>query len=115
MFRSERRIYKIYIKKFENNVNESVFADEEGMKSKILNGPDGEVYKKRGGIKEEGEGGAIGGATSCDSVGGETSRSDVGYDVPFGQVQRRVIGGRPKEKKNDNGVKSDNNLCRMAQ
>lgn len=106
----ERRIYKIYIKKFENNVNESVFADEEDMKSKILNGPDGEVYKKRGGIKEEGEGGAIGGATSCDSVGGETSRGDVGYDVPFGQVQRRLIGGRPKEKKNDNGVKPENVL-----
>lgn len=108
----EKRVHKIYIKKFESNVNESVFVDEEDMKKKILDGPDGKVYKERGGIKEEGEGGtgAIGGATSCDSVGGETSRGDVGYDVPFGQMQRRVIGGRPKEKKKGNGVKPENIL-----
>lgn len=108
----EKRVYKIYIKKFESNVNESVFADEENMKKKILDGPDGKVYRERGGINEEGEGGAgaIGGATSCDSVGSETSRGDVGYDVPFGQMQRRVIGGRPKEKEKGNGVKPENVL-----
>ena len=109
----EKRIYKIYIKKFESNINESVFANEEDMKKKILDGPDGDVYRKRGGIKldEEGEGGgAIGGATSCDSVGGDTSRGDVGFDVPFGMVERRPIGGRPKEKEKGNNNKPENIL-----
>lgn len=107
----EKRIYKIYIKKFENNVNESVFADEDIMKEKILNGPDGDTYRKRGGINEEGEGGgAIGGATGCDSVGSETSRGDVGFDVPFGMVERRPIGGRPKEKEKGNNNKPENIL-----
>lgn len=145
----ERKIYKLYVKKFESNLNEEaelrscanligvvgggkpgetadrwaryvngndngfkrqMFKDEDEMKEKILNGPDGDVYKKRGGINEEGEGGgAIGGATGCDSVGSETSRGDVGFDVPFGVMERRPIGGRPKEK-NDNGNKPENIL-----
>lgn len=106
----EKRIYKIYIKKFESNVNESVFADEENMKKQILNGPDGDVYKKRGGINEEGEGASIGGSTGCDFVGSETGRGDVGFDTALGMVERKPIGGRPKEKKNDNGVKPENVL-----
>lgn len=146
----EKRIYKIYIKKFENNLNEEaelrscanvigvvgggrpgetadrwakyvngndngfkrqMFKDEDEMKEKILNGPDGDVYRKRGGINEEGEGGgAIGGATGCDSVGSETSRGDVGFDVPFGMVERRPIGGRPKEKEKGNNNKPENIL-----
>ena len=31
-------------------------------------------------LKEDGEG--MGGATSCASVGAETSRGDIGYDAP---------------------------------
>lgn len=127
----EKRIHRIYIKHFEKNVNEeaelmqgqyierndngynpALFANEEEMKEKILNSPDGETYKKRGGIKmnEEGEGGgaagAIGGATSCDSVGSETSRGDVGYDVPFGEVQRRgfYLGAQGEKKKSTNPI-----------
>ena len=114
----ENKIHKIYIKYFEKNVNESVFADEEDMKEQILNGPDGDVYRKRGGINEEGEGGGMaaggaagsGGATSTFSVGAETSRGDIGFDVPFGEVQRRVIGGRPKEKKKGKDIKPENIL-----
>lgn len=111
----ERRIYKIYIQYFEKNepekVNESVFKNEEEMKEKILNSPDGKTYKQRGGIKEceggaaaGGDGGSLGG-TSSFSVGGDTTRGDMGYDVPFGQVQRRSIYGSPKEK--EKGKKID--------
>lgn len=111
----ERRIYKIYIQYFEKNepekVNESVFKNEEEMKEKILNSPDGKTYKRRGGIKEceggaaaGGDGGSLGG-TSSFSVGGDTTRGDMGYDVPFGQVQRRSIYGSPKEK--EKGKKID--------
>lgn len=97
----EKRIHRLYIKYFEKNINESVFENEEEMKKQILNSPDGKAYKERGGINEEGEGcgavaggegGALGGATSTTSVG------DMGYDVPFGELERRPIGGRPKEK-----------------
>lgn len=94
----EKRIHRIYIKYFEKNVNESVFANEEDMKEKILNGPDGETYRKRGGINEEGEGGGAaaggdgsGGATSTSSVASETTRGDLGYDTPIFPMQRRAI------------------------
>lgn len=104
----ERRIYKIYIQYFEKNepekVNESVFENEEEMKEKILNSPDGKIYKQRGGIKEC-EGGAAAGG---DGMGGATATStvgDMGYDVPFGQIQRRSIYGSPKEK--EKGKKID--------
>ena len=124
----EKRVYKIYIKKFESNVNESVFADEENMKKKILDGPDGKVYRERGGINEEGDGAAGGGAgagaggaasdggsfnlggTSEAGVGELTGRGDIGFDTSFGMIDRKPIGGRPKEKKNDNGVKPENVL-----
>ena len=95
---------------YNGQVAESVFENEEEMKKKILNGPDGDVYKKRGGIKldEEGEGGggaaaggSLGGATSCDSVGGDTTRGDVGYDVPFGMVRRAGYLADRKKKKNE--------------
>lgn len=89
---------------------ESVFANEEDMKKKILNGPDGDVYKKRGGINEEVEGASIGGSTGGDFVGSETGREDVGFDTALGMVEKKPIGGRPKEKKNDNGVKPENVL-----
>lgn len=112
----ERRIYKIYIQYFEKNepekVNESVFKNEEEMKKEILNGADGKTYKECGGIKEceggaaaGGDGGGSLGGTSSFSVGGDTTRGDMGYDVPFGQVQRRSIYGSPKEK--EKGKKVD--------
>ena len=108
----EKRIHRIYIKYFEKNVNESVFANEEDMKKKILNGPDGETYRKRGGINEEGEGAAAGGdgsggATSTSSVASETTRGDLGYDVPVFQVQRRVmyaVHPANKKKKSTNPI-----------
>ena len=96
-----------YVNNNEKGYKPSLFADEENMKKKILNGPDGEVYKKRGGIKEEGEGGAavgggegVGGATSTFSVGGDTTRGDMGYDVPFGMVRKAgYLADRDKKKK----------------
>lgn len=95
----EKRIHRIYIKFFERNVNESVFANEEDMKEKILNSPDGDTYRRRGGINEEGEGGGAaaaggdgsGGATSTSSVSSETSRGDLGYDTPIFPMQRRTV------------------------
>lgn len=108
----EKRIHRLYIKYFEKNVNESVFENEEEMKKKILNGPDGDVYRKRGGINEEGEGAAAGGdgsggATSTSSVASETTRGDLGYDVPVFQVQRRVmyaVHPANKKKKSTNPI-----------
>ena len=108
----EKRIHRIYIKFFEKNVNESVFENEEEMKKQILNGPDGDVYRKRGGINEEGEGGGMaaggdgsGGATSTSSVASETSRGDLGYDVPFKEVQRRgIYVGAQGEKRSTNPI-----------
>ena len=102
----EKRIRRLYIKYFEKNVNESVFANEEEMKQHILDGPDGKTYKDRGGINEDGEGGGSaggdgsGGATSTFSVGGDTTRGDMGYDVPFGMINRPgYLADRDKKKK----------------
>lgn len=104
----EKRIHRLYIKYFEKNVNESVFADEEEMKEKILNGPDGDTYRKRGGINEEGEGGGAAaggdggslGGTSTFSVGGDTTRGDMGYDSPMGMIYRPgYLADRDKKKK----------------
>lgn len=85
----------------------SLFKDEEEMKEKILNGPDGDVYRKRGGINEEGEGGGAAGGEGGGFLGGATagSESTGEYDVPLGMVERRPIGGRPKEK--EKGKKID--------
>ena len=76
------------------------------MKQQILDAPDGETYKERGGINEEGDGGGAaggegdGGATSTFSVGVDTTRGDIGYDVPFGMINRPgYLAGRDKKKK----------------
>lgn len=98
----EKRIHRIYIKFFERNVNESVFANEEDMKEKILNGPDGDTYRKRGGINEEGEGGGIGAAAPAgeapagdSGVGSDTDeKADGGrgqFNTPVFPMQRRSI------------------------
>ena len=95
-----------------NNVAESVFKNEDEMKKQILNGPDGDVYRKRGGINEEGEGGGMAaggdgsvGATSTSSVASETTRGDLGYDVPFKEVQRRgIYVGAQGEKRSTNPI-----------
>ena len=104
----EKRIHRIYIKFFEKNVNESVFENEDEMKQQILDGPDGDVYRKRGGINEDGEGGGMsaggdgsGGATSTSSVASETTRGDVGYDAPFGMVRRAGYLADRKKKKDE--------------
>ena len=57
---------------------------------------------------EGGEGGL--GGTSSFSVGDGTSRGDMGYDAPFGGVQRRSIYGSPKEKEKGKKVKPENIL-----
>ena len=94
-----------YVNDNDNGFKRQVFSDEENMKKKILDGPDGEVYRKRGGIKEEGEAGAIGGATSTSSVGSDTTNGDVGYDVPFGMVRRAgYLSGKEKKKKSTNKI-----------
>lgn len=87
-----------YINRNDNGYKPALFANEEEMKENILNGPDGDTYRKRGGINEEGEGGGAaaggdggGGATSTSSVASETTRGDVGYDTPIFPMQRRTI------------------------
>lgn len=106
----ENKIRKIYIKYFEKNepdkVNESVFANEEEMKEKILNSKDGKVYKERGGLKECDCGGCMAGGadlggTSEAEVGSETSRGDVGYDTVMGMVNRPGYNANRKKKKNE--------------
>jgi len=104
----EKRIHRIYIKYFEKNINESVFANEEEMKEQILNGSDGEVYKTRGGINEDGgdvgaSAGASGGDGGSDGfLGGSTagSESTGEYDVVFGTINRLgYLADRDKKKK----------------
>ena len=107
----EKRLHRMYIKYFEKNVNESVFENEDEMKKQILKSPlDREAYLRCGGIKlnEEGEGGGMaaggdgsGGATSTSSVASETTRGDLGYDVPFGMVRRAGYLADRKKKKNE--------------
>ena len=97
----EKRIHRIYIKYFEKNVNESVFENEEDMKKKILNGPDGDVYRKRGGIREEaaGDGAGVGeapaGETPAGNQGADTDeKADGGrgqFNTPAFPMQRRSI------------------------
>lgn len=97
----EKRIHRIYIKFFEKNVNESVFANEEDMKEKILNGPDGDTYRKRGGIREEaaGEGAGVGEAPAGEAPAGNNGadtdeKADGGrgqFNTPVFPMQRRSI------------------------
>jgi hypothetical protein len=97
----EKRIHRIYIKYFEKNVNESVFENEEEMKKKILNGPDGDTYRKRGGIREEaaGDGAGVGeapaGEAPAGSYGADTDeKADGGrgqFNTPVFPMQRRTI------------------------
>lgn len=109
----ENKIHKIYIKYFEKNlpekkekenVQESVFKNEEDMKQAILKNPkDREAYETRGGMKiDECEGGecALGG-TSCDGVASETSNGYLGFNAPLSrQIINRGMPTRKKDKKN---------------
>lgn len=85
----EKRIHRIYIKYFEKNINESVFENEEEMKEQILNGPDGDVYKTRGGIKlnEDGDGG--GGAAAGEGGSG------IGELSTNGSTNTQINAGHP--------------------
>jgi hypothetical protein len=110
--------YKVRKKDFEKKIRRifSTVMDKETKKEEIceeqiIDKPIGKVYYFKGSLKEEGEGGAVGGdgggmggATSTFSVGDGTTRGDVGYDVPFGQVQRRSIYGSPKEKEKGKNI-----------
>lgn len=97
----EKRIHRIYIKYFEKNVNESVFENEEEMKKKILNSPDGDTYRKRGGIREEaaGDGAGVGeapaGEATTGNYGADTDeKADGGrgqFSMPVFPMQRRTI------------------------
>ena len=106
--RNVKIINRVQTPKRSSMVAESVFENEEEMKQQILNGPDGDVYRKRGGINEDGEGGGMsaggdgsGGATSTSSVASETTRGDVGYDAPFGMVRRAGYLADRKKKKDE--------------
>ena len=80
---------------------ESVFANEDDMKKKILNGPDGDTYRKRGGIREEaaGDGAGVGeapaGEAPAGSHGADTDeKADGGrgqFNTPVFPMQRRTI------------------------
>ena len=87
--------YKVPKRNFEDKVKElykevmskqSVFANEQELVDEIKSMDFDNAYASRGGLNEEGEGGAIGGgATSCTSVG------DIQYTLPLGdkEPQRR--------------------------
>ena len=92
-----------YIDRNDNGYKPALFANEEEMKEKILNGPDGDTYRKRGGIKEEagagaaagagaGSGGEAPAAPAADS--GTDEKADGGrgqYSTPVLPMQRRTI------------------------
>lgn len=116
--------YKVPKRNFEEKVKElykdvveesykSVFGDEQRLVDEIKNMDYDGAYSTRGGLNEEGEGGAaIGGATSCGSVmqGGGTNPDAGQYTVPFGQVQRRDFykGALKRNKDSKNGSISMN-------
>lgn len=88
-----------YVNDNKNGFKRQVFSSENDMKEKILNGPDGDVYRKRGGIKEEvsagagaGSGGEAPAAPAADS--GTDEKADGGrgaYNRPAFPMQRRVV------------------------
>lgn len=107
-----------YVNDNENGFKRQVFKDEDEMKKKILNSPDGEVYKKRGGMKleEDGAGAGVAGAAAGGEGGGFLGGATAGsestgeYTTPLGMVERRPIGGRPKEQEKGNKNKPENIL-----
>lgn len=84
----EKKIHKIFIKNFEENlpekINESFFANEDEMKKEIMKSKDGEVYRQRGGIKECDCAGAMGGP-------GAQTCNDSAPVMPLGKMQKRVF------------------------
>ena len=105
--------YKVPKRNFEEKVKELykdivqentqfVFANEQEIVDNIKKMDFDNAYKTRGGLNEDGEGGA----TSCGSVmQGGGGNPDAGqYTVPFGDVQRRKFYGdtlkRNKDEKN---------------
>lgn len=99
-----KRIHSYYFEKNEpekKKVDESFFKNEDEMKAKILNSPDGKVYQERGGIKECDCGGAMGGScgATSDGNGGVTSTQTVG-NYQYTPVAKGVIrrgGYNPKK------------------
>lgn len=90
-----------YINRNDNGYKPALFANEEEMKEKILNGPDGDTYRKRGGIREEaagdgaGVGEAPGGEAPAGNNGADTDeKADGGrgqFNTPAFPMQRRSI------------------------
>jgi len=60
------------------------------------------ILKKQGVLNEEGEAGGIGGATTTFSVGAETTRGDMGYDVPAFSKNKNTT-----QNKKQKGLKTD--------
>ena len=102
-------------------MNESVFENEEEMKEAILNGPDGDTYRERGGIvmNEDAGGGAGGGAGASGGDGGGVFGGDIAgattEDGSNGQytaiafpMMRRQLGTRRKKKEENESVKRRN-------
>lgn len=82
----ERKLHRLFSSLFETN---SVFKDEKILKDDIMNSKFGDMYRQRGGIKEEGEGGGdAGGSPFAGATNANISASAM-FDVPVGGVQRR--------------------------
>jgi len=109
----EKRIHRLYIKYFEKNVNESVFANEDEMKQQILDSPDGKTYKERGGINEEGgDGGGAAAGEGGSGIGELSTNGSTNDQINAGHPDV-VIGGlvnRPGYNENRKKKKTTNKI-----
>lgn len=90
----ERRIKKIYIKHFEKNEPAKLNECEGGGDGGAMGGGDSGAMG----------GGQTPGGTSSFSVGADTTRGDVGYDVVLGRLARPGYNEHRKKKKSDNDI-----------
>lgn len=74
----------------ENILGKEIKAESMKKRIKLTESQMNYILAKKGLLNEEGEGGSIGGATTTFSVGADTTRGDMGYDVPaFGGSSKK--------------------------
>ena len=83
----ERKLHRLFSSLFETN---SVFKNEKILKDDIMNSKFGDMYRQRGGIKEEeGVGGGDASGSQFDGASSSNISASAMYDVVVGDVQRR--------------------------
>lgn len=86
----------------ENVLGKTVTAESMKRRIRLTEAQMKYILREQGLLTEEGEGGAIGGATTTFSVGAETTRGDMGYDYPAFAKNKNT-----RTNKNQKGTDSD--------